>query len=329
MKNIIKYLVPVIAVFVFSTGTNAQVSVGLSINIAPPVIPTYVQPDCPVDGYIWTPGYWAYGPDGYYWVPGAWVMPPQPGYLWTPGYWAYTGAFYRWHPGYWGMHVGYYGGINYGFGYFGDGFVGGMWHGGVFRYNTAVVNVNRTVIHNTYINKTVIVNNRGSRASFNGRGGITRQPNPVERRYMNEHHVGATSAQTRYQNTARNNHSQYFSNNHGLPQRTAVTHANTANRASVRQPNNVQHAQSNHVTQANNKITHPSTNHVQANHTPVNNKAARPNINRVQTNRAQVNHVQATRPAVSRQPVQRPANTRAHAGSAGRVAHPQQAERRR
>mgnify|MGYP001554751574 CR=1 FL=1 len=66
MKNIIKYLIPVIAVFVFSSGANAQVSVGLSINIAPPVIPTYVQPECPVDGYIWTPGYWAYGPDGYY-----------------------------------------------------------------------------------------------------------------------------------------------------------------------------------------------------------------------------------------------------------------------
>jgi len=54
------------------------------------------------------------------------------------------------------MHPGFYGGVNYGFGYSGVGFVGGEWRGGRFAYNTAVVNVNRTVIHNTYINKTVM-----------------------------------------------------------------------------------------------------------------------------------------------------------------------------
>jgi len=31
--------------------------VGISINIAPPVMPVYEQPPCPVEGYIWTPGY--------------------------------------------------------------------------------------------------------------------------------------------------------------------------------------------------------------------------------------------------------------------------------
>jgi hypothetical protein len=41
----------------------------VQVTIAPPVLPVYVQPACPGDGYIWTPGYWAYGPDGYYWVP--------------------------------------------------------------------------------------------------------------------------------------------------------------------------------------------------------------------------------------------------------------------
>ena len=44
--------------------------VGVSINIAPPVLPVYVQPACPGIGYIWTPGYWAWGSDDYYWVPG-------------------------------------------------------------------------------------------------------------------------------------------------------------------------------------------------------------------------------------------------------------------
>ena len=35
----------------------------ISVSIAPPVLPVYVQPVCPAPGYIWTPGYWAYGPD--------------------------------------------------------------------------------------------------------------------------------------------------------------------------------------------------------------------------------------------------------------------------
>ncbi len=48
----------------------AGVSVGISVNIAPPALPVYTQPVCPGVGYIWTPGYWAYGDDDYYWVPG-------------------------------------------------------------------------------------------------------------------------------------------------------------------------------------------------------------------------------------------------------------------
>ena len=46
-------------------------------------------------------------------------------------------AGYFWNAGYWGQTVGYYGGINYGFGYFGTGFYGGYWNGGHFFYNSA------------------------------------------------------------------------------------------------------------------------------------------------------------------------------------------------
>ena len=57
-----------------STASFAQI--GVSVNIAPPELPVYEQPICPGDGYIWTPGYWAW--DGeYYWVPGTWVMAPR------------------------------------------------------------------------------------------------------------------------------------------------------------------------------------------------------------------------------------------------------------
>src|SRR5476649_2033783 len=116
-----------------ATPVFSQVSI--SIDIAPPPLQVYDQPACPDDGYIWTPGYWAYGDNAYYWVPGAWVQPPDIGDLWTPPYWGWDGGAYVFYPGYWGQTVGYYGGINYGYGYGGRGYGGGRWHGGHFSYN--------------------------------------------------------------------------------------------------------------------------------------------------------------------------------------------------
>jgi len=113
----------------------AQARVFVSVGFAPPAIPVYEQPLCPGDGYIWTPGYWAYTDDGYEWVDGAWVLAPYTGALWTPGYWGFNDGLYLWNAGYWGPTVGYYGGINYGFGYFGVGFYGGYWNHGSFFYN--------------------------------------------------------------------------------------------------------------------------------------------------------------------------------------------------
>jgi WXXGXW repeat (2 copies) len=77
--------------------TPSLSSADISITIAPPPLAVYDQPLCPGDGYIWVPGYWAYGEDDYYWVPGVWVLAPQPGYLWTPGYWGFEGGHYGWH----------------------------------------------------------------------------------------------------------------------------------------------------------------------------------------------------------------------------------------
>ncbi len=113
-------------VLAIPASSQAQIAVGISVHIGPPALPVYAQPMCPGMGYLWTPGYWAYGPDGYYWVPGTWVLAPV-GLLWTPGYWGWGGGAFAWHAGYWGPHVGFYGGINYGFGYGGVGFVGGRW----------------------------------------------------------------------------------------------------------------------------------------------------------------------------------------------------------
>jgi len=108
---------------------SSYAGVFISVGFAPPVLPVYVQPVCPQPGLMWTPGYWAYGEDGYFWVPGAWVPVPYEGALWTPGYWGWSGGMFIFHDGYWGRHVGYYGGVNYGFGYGGIGFFGGEWRG--------------------------------------------------------------------------------------------------------------------------------------------------------------------------------------------------------
>ncbi len=83
------------AVSVLSLSTvHARAGIFVSINIIPPALPVYVQPPLPAPGFIWTPGYWAYGDAGYFWVPGVWVQPPQPGLLWTPGYWGFAGGIY-------------------------------------------------------------------------------------------------------------------------------------------------------------------------------------------------------------------------------------------
>jgi hypothetical protein len=198
--------------------SNAQIAVGISVRIGPPVLPVYVQPVCPGPGYIWTPGYWAHNEDDYYWVPGTWVMAPQPGLLWTPGYWGFGEGVYVWHAGYWGSHVGFYGGINYGFGYTGVGFWGGEWRGREFVYNRSVTNVNTTVIHNTY-NKTVIVNNTTiNNVSYNGGPhGIQARPSEGERIAEHEHHFEARREQVEHEHTARADRSQWASVNHGRP----------------------------------------------------------------------------------------------------------------
>jgi hypothetical protein len=200
------------------TQSSPEVRVAVSVAIAPPDLPVYDQPACPGDGYIWTPGYWAWDPNvaDYYWVPGTWVLAPEPGFFWTPGYWAWGASGFVFTAGYWGPVVGFYGGINYGFGYFGNGYVGGRWDHGHFFYNTAVNNVNVTIVHNTY--RTTVVNNEVTRVSYNGgNGGIPARPTPEQEAAARERHIGPVAAQTQQINDARNNRDLRASVNHGKP----------------------------------------------------------------------------------------------------------------
>ncbi len=209
-----------------SIPVHAQVAVGISVGFAPPAIPVYTQPVCPEEGYIWTPGYWAWDPasDDYYWVPGTWVEPPQVGLLWTPGYWGWGGSAFVFHDGYWGPQVGFYGGINYGFGYFGNGYVGGRWDHDHFFYNRSVSNVNVTVIHNVYNER--ITNVRTNRVSYDGgRGGITARPTPQQQDFARQRHIAPVAGQTRQMQAARENRNLRASVNHGKPPIAATARA--------------------------------------------------------------------------------------------------------
>lgn len=182
----------------------------------PPPLPVYVQPEAPGPNYIWTPGYWSYAPIGYYWVPGAWVAAPYYGALWTPGYWAFYGNRYRFYRGYWGLHIGFYGGIHYGFGYTGIGYHGGYWNGDNFYYNRAVNRINVTRITNIY-NRPVIVNNY-TRVAFNGgRGGIQARPNRSELVAMRAPRIPPMTTQLRMRQEAAQNRQQFFNQNKGRP----------------------------------------------------------------------------------------------------------------
>jgi hypothetical protein len=196
----------------------------ISAGFAPPDLPDYEQPPCPVAGYIWTPGYWGWGQGDYYWVPGVWVAPPRVGLLWTPAWWGFVNGVYAFNAGYWGPTVGFYGGINYGYGYTGNGYWGGRWSGNTFQYNTAVTRVNKTVINNTYVNNSFARNVNANRTSFNGgTGGIKAEPNAEQKNAMaNANKVGPTSQQLNRQQAASKDQSLRASANKGKPNQEAI-----------------------------------------------------------------------------------------------------------
>ncbi len=225
----------------FAPLQGAHAAVFISVGFAPPVLPVYAQPICPSSGYIWTPGYWGYDGDaGYYWVPGVWVEPPTVGYLWTPSYWGFENGAYLYHAGYWGPHVGFYGGINYGFGYGGTGFGGGEWRGGSFFYNRSVSNVNVVNVTNVY-NRTVIVNNHTTVAYNGGPGGVNYRPSPQESAFSHEQHFQPTANQMSHQQFASQDRAQFASVNHGRPGvpaavSVAAFHANPTNPQAAARP---------------------------------------------------------------------------------------------
>ena len=137
--------------------------------------------------------------------------------LWTPGYWAWMGGQYLFHDGYWGPHIGFYGGIAYGFGYTGVGYDGGRWENGAFFYNRTVNNIGGTNITNVY-NQTVVVNNQASRVSFNGgKDGTIARPTSEQKTYVREDHFAPTQLQQQHLQVASKDPTLFEKSNQGKP----------------------------------------------------------------------------------------------------------------
>ena len=207
------------------TVARAQPVLAVRVDIVPPPLPVYLQPVIPADGYLWAPGYWDWDPAfGYYWVPGTWVLPPRPNLLWTPGYWGWDDGAYVFHRGYWDTEVGFYGGVDYGYGYGGTGFEGGYWQGPRFFYNRSVTNITNVTITNVYT-KTVVAA-AASAVSYNGgSGGLAARPSPRQLVIAQQPHVQPTAAQVEQVKQARATPVLRAATNHGAPPIAATPRA--------------------------------------------------------------------------------------------------------
>jgi hypothetical protein len=195
---------------------NAQVVIGVAITVALPLLLVDAQPPMPEIGYIWTPGYWAYGDSAYYWVPGAWVEPPDVGMLWTPPYWGWNNGAYIFNAGYWGPHVGFYGGVDYGYGYGGGGYDGGRWNGRNFEYNRAANNFGSVHVTNVYQHDLTIINH--THVSYmGGAGGLKYAPSAQDRLAQHDNHIQPTAAQMGHASAARENPAFAPGHNNGHP----------------------------------------------------------------------------------------------------------------
>jgi hypothetical protein len=241
---------------------SSYAGVFISVGIAPPVLPVYEQPICPEPGLMWTPGYWAYGADGYFWVPGAWVPAPYVGALWTPGYWGWGGGRYMFHEGYWGPHIGYYGGVNYGFGYGGIGFAGGIWRGGIFSYNTAVMHVGVGGGWGGHVYEDRVAVDRGfvardSHVAFSGGpGGIHHEASADERMAEHDQHRGPSEVQQHHAAAAREDKTSYAKNNGGHPAHGGVD-----------RPLGASHGAESHASESHGAAAHGGETHAAAGHT--------------------------------------------------------------
>ena len=111
-----------------------------------------------------------------------------------------------------------YGGVNYGYGYTGEGYQGGRWDNGNFYYNGAVNNISRerriTNVYNQPVSSQLTIHNP---SYHGGRGGVTVQPTIGQRMLGAERHIQPTAEQAQHQSAARGNRALGASQNRGRP----------------------------------------------------------------------------------------------------------------
>jgi hypothetical protein len=201
-----------------------------------------VQPAIPAQGYLWVPGFWARRksvPD-YFWVPGTWVQPPRLGLLWTPPYWSRVDGGYAFHSGYWAEEVGFYGGIDYGYGYGGDGYQGGRWENGTLSYNRAANNANNIASLDTanVHDQALTPDNKAVRISFNGgRRGVAAQPTKHQETLGGAKNVGATVEQQKHLELSAMDRLMYSKLNNGEPGVAATPDAGVSDGVGITRSN--------------------------------------------------------------------------------------------
>jgi len=178
-----------------------------------------------------------------------------------------------------------------------------------------VMNVNRTVIHNTYVeNVHVNVNASYSHTSFNGgAGGVPAHATPQEQQFEHENHIAPTPQQVQHVQTAHLDKANFASANGGHPAHvTAVTvnnyHNTTVNNTrSVANTNNSTHLNNTTVNRTNTNENRTNTNVTNGNHdTTANNRPAAQPAARPQPE-ARPQPQQAARPQPQAHPEAKPA----------------------
>src|SRR5208282_2159074 len=217
--------------------------------------------------------------------------------------------------------VGFYGGVNYGFGYGGVGYEGGYWNNGAFYYNRSVNNVNVTNIHNVY-NKTVINGTRVNHVSYNGgAGGINVRPTQAEETAAHEQHRSPTAMQTQHVHAASSNHALLASVNHGRPAIAATPKPSAFSGHGVvaaRQAGTTYKAAQDKATENKTVATRPNENRA------AENKAA---ASRSNENRAAENKAAASRSNENRAAENKAAASRSNQNRTETAAHAQPAPR--
>jgi hypothetical protein len=120
------------------------------------------------------------------------------------------------HTGFWGATVGFYGGVNLGFGYGGSGFEGGRWQGPDFHYNRSLTHLGGLTTLKSY--DQPVLAGTPSRVSYNGGpGGAKALATPRERAALWEHHLPPTAEQDRHLERASGHPGLLASVNRGNP----------------------------------------------------------------------------------------------------------------